>query len=226
MPDLDIYNVWGPTETSIVNTMHKVCDKDLELALEQKKDISIGIMNHNLMQCFVIDEKRKFKIEEAGKIGEIVVTGESVSLGYLNNTGNNDFKKNNKKLFFTGDLGYFDDKFNLYIKGRKGFTVKVNGYRVNLKEIEIHAISYPSIHQAVAFCPLDYKNIIFIAIEMDNNLNQIIKFGELRAFLRKRLPSYMIPKEFIILKNFPKNVNGKIDRNLIQIEAIKIFQNK
>ena len=226
IPKLDIYNVWGPTETSIVNTMHRVSDEDIVNALKKMKAIPIGIMNHKLMPCFIIDENRDLKINEPFKLGEIVVTGEAVSLGYLNNQENKDFVQiKNNRYFYTNDLGYFDESNNLFITGRKGFMIKFNGYRLNLKEIESQALDFPLIHQVLAFNPKKYKEFIFIAIELENGLNKILKFGELRSFLRKKLPNYMIPKKMIIIEDFPKNINGKIDRKLTEIKALEKFEN-
>ena len=151
-----------------------------------------------------------------------MVSGASVSLGYLNNEKNKDFvKKNNLNYFYTSDLGYFDDELNLYIVGRKGFTVKVNGFRVNLKEIESHLISYPSIHQVVAFKLKKSNDFICLAVEPKNSFRGKIILGEVRSFLRKKIPSYMIPKKIFVFDELPKNINGKIDRKLIAIQSLK-----
>ena len=226
LPNLDIYNVWGPTETSIVNTMHKISEKDLFYASQDKKDIPIGKLNHPLMPCMIVDENREKKIKKPFQRGEIVVSGTPVSLGYFNNKGNQDFLRIQEvNYFYTNDIGYFDENHNLYIVGRKGFTIKINGYRVNLKEIESQVISFPEIHQAIAFNPKKYKEFIFIAVELENKQIKDLKFGELRSFLRKKIPIYMLPKKLIILNELPKNINGKIDRKATEIRALEEFEN-
>jgi len=227
IPKLEIYNVWGPTETSIVNTMHKISVNDIKNALDKKKDIPIGITYHERMSCFIVNDDRTKTISKPNQIGEIVVSGDSVSLGYFKYEENKDFIiRNNKKFFYTNDKGYFDNDFNLYITGRVGFTIKISGYRVNLKEIESQVEAYPLVHQAIAFNPKKYKNNIFIALELCNKEQSNLKFGELRSFLRKSLPSYMIPKHMVIIKELPKNINGKIDRKLSENNALEIFENE
>ena len=169
MPKLSIWNVWGPTETSIVNTMHKVSNLDIEKAMVENKAISIGRMDNELMKCIVVNQQDRNILVEANTIGEIAVIGKSVSLGYLGLSNHQDYKrKDGEKIFFTNDLGYYDLEKKMYIVGRRG-SVKINGFRVDLKEIEYHIYSLNLTSDVVVMTSTEDKNRIIAVIERKDN---------------------------------------------------------
>ena len=216
MPKLNIWNVWGPTETSIVNTMHKVSNLDIEKAMVENKAISIGRMDNELMKCIVVNQQDRNILVEANTIGEIAVIGKSVSLGYLGLSNHQDYKrKDGEKIFFTNDLGYYDLEKKMYIVGRRGSIVKINGFRVDLKEIEYHIYSLNLTSDVVVMTSTEDKNRIIAVIERKDNQQKLTE-ADIRKYLRTRVPNYMIPKKFYIIDNIPKNKNGKLDRVLLK----------
>lgn len=217
-PNTKIYNVWGPTETSIVNTMHLISEIDLN-RLRDGKSPPVG-KSHPRMEYVIVSEDRKEIIEVPNQIGEIVMLGDCVSAGYLNSPelASASFSTiRGKRCFYTQDLGYNDESHNLYISGRIGSTVKVAGFRVDLGEIDSKAVNYPNVHLACSYLKKIENQIseLQIAIELNNNQVELDIF-EFKTFLRASLPYYMVPKKIVILNKIPLNLNGKIDRKKVQ----------
>ena len=219
-PSVEIYNVWGPTETSIVNTMYLVTEKDRGY-LNDGKSPSVGF-SHPKMNFFLVDESRKNIISKSFKKGEIVMTGDCVTKGYLDDV--NLTKQSYKTIrgirsFYTNDLGYMDDKGNLFLIGRKDTLVKISGYRVDLREIESTSLTFENIENSIAFKNKinEFIDEIWIGILL---INKELKFNifEFKQFLRKKLPQYMIPKRVKIIDKMILNKNGKIDRKNIIIK--------
>ena len=212
-PKVDIFNVWGPTETSIVNTMYKVLNKDIKL-LSNGKSIPVG-RPHPLMKLKILKDKKFLK---KNKVGEICMIGECVSKGYIGNRKNSKsyFKLNNQKAYLTGDLGYLDNKNYLHIIGRKDNTIKISGFRVDSLEVEnLVNMNFKVTNSCLIKLDISEINILCLVIETSKKLN----FENILKYLKKKLPNYSIPKKIICLKKFPLNQNNKIDRNQIKMLA-------
>lgn len=221
-PDVDLYNVWGPTETSIVNTMHLVTEEDRD-SLSKAQYASVG-RAHGRMPFVLLDESGH-QVTKAGERGEICMLGDCVTRGYLNNpheTRRAYFTWAGKRAFRTRDIGCQDEDGNLYIIGRAGSTVKISGYRVDLGEVEKAALSAPSVHQAGAFTVKVSEDIteLWIAIEplVPDTKFDIFRF---KKGLREQLPHYMVPKRVIVYPAIPKNENGKVDRRILAERAVE-----
>lgn len=215
-PKIDIFNVWGPTETSIVNSMHLIKNSDLP-KIEKEMKVPIG-RSKKEMEIKILN-KKKFTTKPFIK-GEICVFGKSVSKGYLGNLNENKkyilFK--NKKGFLTGDIGYFNNKGNLFIVGRNDSTVKIAGYRINLKEIENITNKLKDVKDCKAI-PVKKEKISYISLcLMATNKNIINK---VKRSLLNELPSYSMPKKILFFKNFPKNLNNKFDLKKLKLLASK-----
>jgi len=218
-PSVEIYNVWGPTETSIVNTMHLINVKDLE-KLKRGESPSVG-KAHSRMRFYIVNDDRSKIINKSEERGEIVMIGESVTQGYLKDdllTSQSYGVINGERCFYTNDIGYINSEGSLFIIGRKGTTIKLSGYRVDLSEIEFIATNYDKIQYAISFVnKVDKSNDeLCLAVELKNN-NETIDLFDFKKYLRESLPHYMVPKKIFFLEEMPKNSNGKIDRNKINI---------
>ena len=221
-PNIEIYNAWGPTETSIVNTMHRIIEADRDL-LEEGKFAPVG-KAHPRMPFVLLDENER-EVTEPEVRGEICMLGDCVTQGYIHNPDETKqvyFSWNGQPSFRTKDIGWLDKEKNLYILGRKGSVVKISGYRVDFGEVEKASTAEQGVHLARAFVVERQEGIkeLWIAVEPFNKESgfDIYKF---KKGLRQRLPWYMVPKRVIVYNIIPKNANGKIDRRLLAETAQK-----
>lgn len=224
-PNVDIYNVWGPTETSIVNTMHLITHKDKDVLLKGESP-SVGKV-HSKMNFVLVNDNRSEIVSESFERGEIVMLGKCVTQGYLKDkrlTSKSYGNINGKRCFYTNDLGYLDKDGNLFILGRKDTTIKISGYRVDLCEIEFTATNYNNIQLALVFVKKIDEIIeeLWIVLELKEN-NEKFNIFNFKQHLRKNLPQYMIPKRVHVIDKMFLNQNGKIDRKKVihQIEKIE-----
>lgn len=217
---IDIFNVWGPTETSIVNTMHKINKKNLRDLVEGK---SLPVGKSDKMMEIKIYSKRKFYNKSLIK-GQICMFGKCVSEGYIGDIKNkkNYIYNNGVRGFLTGDIGYFDLNRRLHIIGRADTTIKISGYRVDLKEIENITLENSQVVDCRAFV---IKKKIFKTLVLCILTTKKIDMKNIKSYLGKKLPSYAIPKFIFFFKKFPKNKNFKVDINRLKKISIKNIQN-
>ena len=212
-PGVEIHNVWGPTETSIVNTMHKVGEDDMR-RLNAGQSPPVG-RAHPRMPFVLLDEQNGV-VDEPGTRGEVCMLGRCVTRGYLNdpeNTARAYIEIAGERAFRTQDLAYVDPAGNLYMLGRMGSTVKLAGYRVDLSEVEHAAAALPDVHFACAFVhdATDDIKELWLAVEPHGPRTGFDIFA-VKQRLRATLPAYMVPKRVVVWDALPRNPNGKIDR--------------
>lgn len=203
-----VYNTYGPTETTVCATYYK-CEDDKE------KNIPIGkpIKNYNV---YILDKNKN--ILPIGVPGELYVSGDGVARGYLNKPEltkekfiDNPFEPG-KKMYRTGDIVRWVDDGNIEYIGRNDDQVKIRGYRVEIPEIEKCLLKHPEIKETTVMI----KNINGInSICCYYSSEKIIELEELKSFLMKHLPSYMMPSKIFWIEKFPINSSGKLDRNLL-----------
>jgi acyl-CoA synthetase (AMP-forming)/AMP-acid ligase II len=217
-PDIDIFNVWGPTETSIVNTMHRVTTKDLP-ALRLGRSAPVGKMHERMSFCLIDGDGSVLRLPN--QRGEICMLGECVTQGYLGDTERTTYayiEIDGMRAFRTQDLGYVDEAGNLFIVGRMGSTVKVAGYRIDFGEVESAAVALTDVHLA---CSVVYEGRpdygyreLWLAVEPKNSEAKLDIYS-IKKKLRAVLPLYMVPKRIFVFSNLPRNPNGKIDRKAV-----------
>lgn len=218
-PDVTIFNVWGPTETSIVNTMHVVTEADRD-ALANGRHAPVG-RAHPRMPLVVVDET--LSSVPAGTAGEVCMLGACVTQGYLGDPARTSLAYvtiDGQRAYRTQDLGVLDDTGNLRILGRLGSMTKVNGHRVDLGEVEGAVTVLPGVHQAAAFLRETEPGIqeLWIAIEPSDPAAPPDIFA-LKQALRGRVPAYMVPKRILFVPMMPLTPNGKVDRKAVAATA-------
>ena len=213
--DLQIYNIWGPTETTIVNSAHLI-DQNDEIRLRDGKSPPIGKATKRMH--IEVQDEMGFRVPD-GVEGELVVYGESVGLGYLSQSEVKDsgyFESGPTRFFRTKDLGFQDERGLIYMTGRSGFMAKVNGFRVDLREIESQCLQLNGIANCLAYPHQLHDGIHQLTIFVEKlALSETPSLAKIRTALRDKLPSYMVPKKVIYLDEFPTTRNGKVDRKKI-----------
>ena len=200
-PNLKVINAYGPTECSD-DVTHFIADKNTNI---NTNIVPIGkpIIN---TQIHILD--KNLNQVPIGVLGEICVSGIGVGKGYLYNrklTNKAFVYIGGKNFYKTGDLGRFLNDGNIEFVGRLDDQVKIRGYRVELGEIETILRKYKNIKDVVVIA----KSNVIIAYVV---LAKKIDFTEIKLYLSKFIPVYMIPTYFVQLMKLPLNINGKIDK--------------
>lgn len=201
--DMKIINCYGPTECTFAVTSYNT-----NHYIDNDEDIPVGVPKKDV-NIYIIDENKNLIGDE--EVGEILITGESVADGYLENIQNNSFiQYNGAKAYLTGDLGYIKNGI-LYYKGRKDKQIKFKGYRIELTDIENNIQKLNYIDKAIAVANKNKDNkviniIAFVILKENINKSEL----EIRYDLKKKIPEYMCPK-IKIISSFPLNKNGKCD---------------
>jgi amino acid adenylation domain-containing protein len=205
-----IFNFYGPTEATVFCSYY-ACPR--EHPKEINGALSIGkAMLHSTM--FIVDEHGT--LQPPNQPGELCVAGDQVAAGYWRDaqkTAASFFEVHINGSSFhayrTGDSAYVDDDGDFMYIGRLDNQIKVQGFRVELAEIEYHARDCMSLSDAAAIAAPNDLGMTEIVLCI-GNLQGDVK--ALQDSLRKRLPAYMIPARIIMFSELPLNSNGKIDR--------------
>lgn len=202
IPNAKIYNVYGPTENTIFCTAYKI-----ENPVKQKNGIiSFGksMKNSNLSL-----------LNERNGEGELLLSGKLLAKSYWKNdvkTAEAFKSVNNETFYKTGDLCLKDEEGDYFYLNRIDFQAKINGFRVELSEIEYFVNENLQNGISVAVVTKDKSHNDILTVFITENVAE----EELRHHLKKQLPDYMIPSKIIKLDKFPINTSGKIDRNEIK----------
>lgn len=212
----DIYDFYGPTEATIYCTYYKL-SRDRN-NLSSNGIISIG---RPLANVDAIIQDESGKILSTGEKGELCVAGDQVSRGYWNNEEKNRtsfFEKEidgvMKRFYRTGDLCYWDESGNIIYIGRIDQQAKIQGFRVELGEIEFHSRQYFK----------NEKRTVAIAFQNEKGLTEIALFVEsspietkgLVDYMESKMPHYMVPTHILFEESFPLNNSDKIDRSALK----------
>lgn len=196
-----IYNAYGPTEATVWTTIADVTDS---------KTVHIGQPIPN-MKVIVLDEKGCL-IKE-GSIGELCISGTGLARGYLNNELLTQERfiysvsHNKERIYKTGDLVRLTRSGTIEFIGRIDEQIKVQGHRVEIKEIESSLLSIPSIEQVVVTYDETYEILIAFVMVGPNYSEH-----ETYAKIGDSLPPYMIPERLVEVEEIPLNTNGKVDK--------------
>ncbi len=206
----EVWNMYGPTETTIWSTLSKVELKKLS----SPRFYHIGRPIANTTVYLVDDQMNQVPI---GVRGELLIGGDGLSAGYFNNEPlttdrfiSSPFEKN-ARLYKTGDLMVINEDFNLEYLERRDQQVKIRGFRIELGEIEMAMKSIEGITDAIVVILTDEKqNKQLIGYYISDKAH--LTHNEIIDQLRNKIPDYMIPGHTMSIKSFPKTPNGKINR--------------
>ena len=202
-PHAVIYNTYGPTEATVAVTSIQITPD----VLAQYNPLPVGVARPGTTLS-ITDED------------ELVIKGNSVSLGYLKNKAKTDaaFKYDDGiRHYYTGDKAKEDNGL-WFIQGRIDFQIKMNGYRMELEEIEAQLRQSDRVREAVVV-PV-YRNdkvvhLIGAVVPTQHVEDDMAMTHALKSELKSRLPEYMIPRKFVWMDHLPLTSNGKLDRKAI-----------
>jgi len=219
---LSIFNEYGPTETTVGCMIHKYdIEKDKDYA------VPIGIPADNV-KLYILDENKNLVYYDC--IGELYISGDGVAEGYVNLEEltkerfiNNPFVKD-QVMYKTGDLCRYGINGLIEYIGRKDKQVKVNGFRIELQEIEKNILQIAGINDALVKINTMSNNVSCLCAYLI--LSEEISEDEIKNTLRKVLPEYMIPTQYVYMEAFPITSNGKVDKDKLPVyeEKENIFK--
>jgi thioesterase domain-containing protein/acyl carrier protein len=226
-----VWNLYGPTETTIWSAAYKVESNQL-IARSKEAPESIGRAIANT-QIYILDHH--LQPVPIGVTGELHIGGVGVGRGYLNRPdltdekfipnpfGNSKFKIQSSKfnrLYKTGDLARYLPDGNIEYVGRIDHQVKIRGFRIELGEIENALSKHPEVREAVVIARSeksgDKQLVAYVVPNVGGGHGGTAPTpSTLRSFLKQKLPDYMVPAAIVVLESFPLTPNGKLDRRAL-----------
>lgn len=206
----ELHHSYGPTETSIAAT-EWTCERET-----RRRVVPMGFPLANT-QTYVLD--RVQNLAPVGVTGELYIGGHGLGRGYLNRAELTAERfvpdaissLPGARLYRTGDLVRFLPDGSLEFSGRVDHQVKIRGFRIELGEIEAQLRKHPAIGETVVIAredrPGEKRLVAYLVPAQDH-----VAIDEVREFVKSRLPEYMVPAAFVVLKALPVMHNGKVDR--------------
>ncbi len=206
--DAEIYNVYGPTETTIsCNT--KCVDNE---------DITVGKPLFNVIESVMDIDGNPLP---SGIVGELYVGGAGVARGYWNRKELTDERfiyRNNIRYYRTGDFAKKKDNGEYYILGRMDNQIKLRGLRIEIGEIENVISDYEGIKRVIVLVKKIQSQEHLCAYFISD---KPIDVKSLKSHLKNKLTPYMIPSIYVELDEFPQTPNGKIDTKSLPEPLLK-----
>lgn len=222
-PKTRIINGYGPTEATVGISANDITEE----MIEDEKSLPVGVVMETT-KIKVVDENGN-EVKD-GEKGEIIIIGDSVSKGYFKNEKKTNevfyFKEENgerKRAYKTGDMAYLLEE-KIYYCGRRDFQIKLNGFRIEIEDIENNLRKVDNVKNVVVLPIYKDEKIAYlqgiVQLEKKNDLSNLKNGMIIKKGLEKFVPAYMIPRNIKIIDEFPTNTNGKIDRKKL-MEEIK-----
>jgi amino acid adenylation domain-containing protein/FkbM family methyltransferase len=203
----ELWNMYGPTETTVWSTIHKVTSAEGPVPIGQP------IAN---TQVYVLDALRN--LVPPGNVGELYIGGDGLARGYWHreNLTRERFAPSpfvpNALLYRTGDLARWFPDGTVECLGRADNQVKLRGFRIELGEIETILSSHPAIRQCAVIAREDAPGDKQLVAYFETQKAPAPTATDLRAYVEKDLPIFMVPSVFVAMEKLPLTPNGKVDR--------------
>lgn len=218
-PACELHNLYGPTEASI-DVSYWECKPR-----QSRVSVPIGKPIANI-KLHILDENMKHL--PVGMVGDLYIEGVGLAKGYLNLPerteksfilGAKGSCWEGRRLYKTGDMAKYRRDGNIEFLGRADHQVKIRGYRIETGEIENAIRQHDSVAEVVVATRGQHCEDLRVVAYVVEGLASL-NVHDIRAFLKSRIPSYMIPAEYFLLSEIPLTLNGKVDRNaLLRCEA-------
>ncbi len=217
-----VWNMYGPTETTIWSSVYKVEGRDEKL-------VPIGKPIANTTFHILDGERQPV---EKGAEGELYIGGEGLARGYFERSELTAEKfvpdpsssTPNARLYRTGDLARYRPDGNVEFLGRIDNQVKIRGFRIELGEIEAVLEQHTGVTQAVVTAREDTPGDKRLVAYFVRAAAHSVASNELRSHAAKQLPDYMLPAAFVQMAKLPLTPNGKVDRKALPAPTLADFE--
>ena len=215
-----LINGYGPTENTTFTCCYPMTDVS-----QIGASVSIGRPIANT-QVYILD--RYLRPVPVGVPGELYIGGNGLARDYFNRPELTAEKfiphpfsdKPGDRLYKTGDLVRFLPNSNIEFFGRIDHQVKIRGFRIELGEIETALGQHPAVREAVVVVREDQPGDKHLVAYIVCDVEKVPASRELRSYLKEKLPDYMVPTTFMLLKTLLLTPNGKIDRRVLPAPEI------
>jgi len=204
-------NQYGPSETHLASAFYMSGDPTA-----WPDSPAIGRAVHGV-QIYVLDDLLNLVPPRVS--GEVYIASEGMGRGYLNKPGLTaerfvaDPFGSGARLYRTGDVGRWSADGVLEFLGRADSQVKIRGFRIEPAEIEVCLASHQAVRAAVVVANRDPSNELWLAAYVvPLKRGETPSQADLKGYLRRQLPEYMIPEQISFLRSLPMSANGKVDR--------------
>jgi amino acid adenylation domain-containing protein len=216
LEETQLHNLYGPTEAAVDVTWW-VCRPD-----DKRRTVPIGKPIANV-HMHILDPA--LQPVAAGVAGELHIGGVQLARGYLGRPELTAEKfipdpfseEPSARLYKTGDLSRYLPDGNIEYLGRLDHQVKIRGFRIELGEIEAVLGEHRSVGETVVLCREDEPGDKRLVAYMVTKDDAAPTTGELRDFLKRKLPDYMLPSTFMTLESLPLTSNGKVNRRALPV---------
>lgn len=206
-----IDNVYGPTEDTIFCSTYR-----FNHGSNNKSHNGVLSIGKPMKNCGMVIFDEQHNECAFGEMGELCLSGPQLTMGYYKNEEKNKesfFVKNGVRWYRSGDLCYKDEDGDIMYSGRLDHQAKIQGFRVELGEIEFHAKEF-----------LGGTNVVCLAFDNKDGLTEIAMFIEkekfdpanMLAYMKTKMPGYMIPTRLYWVPVFQLNANDKVDKNILK----------
>ena len=207
-----LWNMYGPTETTIWSTIERI--------ERTAREVTIGRPIANT-EVYILDQF--LQPVPVGVSGELYIGGHGLARGYR---GRPDLTQERfiphpfsqeplARLYRTGDLARYRPDGRIVHLGRLDHQVKIRGFRIELGEIEAALSRHQAVHQAVVLARDDQQGVKQLVAYVVCQDGPVPNQQKLRSFLQSEIPEYMVPSLFVFLKAMPLTANNKVDRKAL-----------
>lgn len=217
-PNAVVQNTYGPTESTVA-----VSDVRITMEIIENYDpLPVGKAKPGTTFIISDNEKRE---EDGHQIGEVLITGDTLAKGYfkredLTHRAFINYQTGDKMIraYRTGDLGYIDNN-QLFYCGRIDLQIKLNGYRIELGDIESCILKQEFIENCTVVPKMNdgkVKALVGVIVLSDKNLTEERAKEAIKASLYKQVPGYMVPQNYVFIDAIPMTNNGKVNRDKLK----------
>ena len=211
----EVWNMYGPTETTIWSTVYPVSITDDAI-------VPLGKPIANTT-CYILNQA--LQPVPPGVNGDLYIGGSGLAIDYYNRPEltaekfiTNPFVPG-QQMYKTGDKARYLSDGNIVFSGRADLQVKVNGYRIEPGEIEYHLSDMTGVKQAVVVALMDNNGMHRLCAYIIPT--GTVTVSSLREALQRRVPAHMVPSQWQLVDAFPLTPNGKINRKILQEQELQ-----